>query len=98
MFEIVYMKAEFEPWWMFDGWEENVLSRRAFEEIQEAKECLEEILATLREKYSNESIKKDCFFAFWSDDEINLCEGCDEDLQLYHGVILMKDGKPNAFC
>ena len=43
-------------------------------------------------------MKKDCFFAFWSEDEINFCEGCDEDLQLYHGVILMKDGKPDAFC
>ena len=43
-------------------------------------------------------MKKDCFYAFWSEDEINFCDGCDEDLQLYHGVILMKDGKPDAFC
>ena len=88
------MKAEFEPWWMFDGWEENVLLRHAFEEIQEAKECLEETLATLREKYPNESIKKDCFFAFWTEDEKSFCEACDEDLQIYHGVLLLCEGKP----
>ena len=37
MFEVIYMKAEFEPWWMFDGWEETILSRHSFDEIVEGK-------------------------------------------------------------
>ena len=24
MFEVIYMKADYEPWWMFEGWEEMI--------------------------------------------------------------------------
>ena len=55
------------------------------------------LLAELRGKHESEAMKQDCFFAFWSNNEQCFCEGCDEDLQLYHGVILMADGKPQSF-
>ena len=32
MFEVVYMKADFEPWWMFDDWEEMIRSRHSFDD------------------------------------------------------------------
>lgn len=88
------MKADFEPWWMFDGWEEEVISRHSFLHELEAKEFLNGILLGLREKFSNESVKKECFFAFWSDDEKIYCEACSDDSQIFHGVILLCDGKP----
>lgn len=94
MFEVIYMKAEFEPWWMFDEWEETVLTRRSFDNIIDAKSCLEMTLQDLRRKYKLEAMQKDCFFAFWTEDEKVFCEACDDDLQIYHGVILMYKGKP----
>ena len=24
MYEVIYMKADYEPWWMFEGWEEMI--------------------------------------------------------------------------
>ena len=27
MFEIIYMKADFEPWWAFEGWEEHIIKK-----------------------------------------------------------------------
>ena len=97
MFEVIYMKADYEPWWMFEDWEETIRSRHAFEDIELAKAHSQKMIAELRKKHRREAMKKDCFYAFWSEDEINFCDGCDEDLQLYHGIILMKDGKPDAF-
>lgn len=94
MFEVIYMKAEYEPWWMFEGWEETICSRRSFDDAKTAKTYFETVLTGFRKKYECEAMKKNCFYAFWSEDEKQFCEGCDEDLQLYHGVILMKDGKP----
>jgi hypothetical protein len=94
MFEVIYMKAEYEPWWMFNGWEETIISRHTFENLVEAKVCLSSTLAELRSAYTNECMKKDCFFAFWSEAEKSFCEACDEDLQIYHGVILLVEGKP----
>ena len=98
MYEVIYMKADYEPWWMFEEWEETIRSRYSFDDRALAEVYFKKLTSELREKHKHEAMKKDCFFAFWSEDEINLCEGCDEDLQLYHGVILMRDGKPDAFC
>ena len=90
------MKAEFEPWWMFEDWEETIVSRYSFKEVLEVKAHLKDTLAKLRKTYENEAVKKDCFYAFWSEEEKKFCEACDEDLQIYHGVIIMKEGKPTS--
>lgn len=94
MYEVIYMKADFEPWWMFEGWEDEVLSRQKFVDECNAINFLEETLSKLRVKYQNESQKKNCFFAFWSENEKILCEACSDDLQIYHGIILLYEGKP----
>lgn len=94
MFEVIYMKAEFEPWWMFDGWEETILSRHSFDEILEAREYMENMLLEMRAKYENENMKNQCFYAFWTAEERQFCEACDDDLQIFHGVMLFFEGKP----
>ena len=76
------------------SWEETIRSRHSFDDRVLAEVYLKNLTSELRGKHKSEAMKKDCFFAFWSEDEKIFCEGCDEDLQLYHGVILMKDGKP----
>ena len=91
------MKAEFEPWWMFDDWEEKVVTRHPFDNLTEAKKHLDSILAEFRLTYKNERMEKDCFFAFWSETEKVFCEACDDDLQIYHGLILLVEGKPFYF-
>ena len=32
MYKIIYMKADFEPWWQFEGWEEHIVSVYSYEE------------------------------------------------------------------
>lgn len=98
MYEIVYMKAEFEPWWMFTEWEDHILSRHSFEEEAEARSYLESVLTKLRKTYDQEKVKKGCFFALWSESERSFCEACDDDLQIYHGIILLSEGKPFIDC
>ncbi len=31
MFKIIYMKADYEPWWQFEGWEEHIVSTETFD-------------------------------------------------------------------
>jgi hypothetical protein len=94
LFEIVYMKADFEPWWMFEDWEETIIFRKSFEEEAEAKKFLAGQLAELLEKTEQATQKNDCYFAFWSKNEKRFCESCDEDLQIFHGIISFIDGSP----
>jgi hypothetical protein len=94
LYEVIYMKADFEPWWMFEGWEETIVSRQVFNDSKDAKVKLVQFLEELRKEHDNVSVKNECFFSFWSDKEKVFCEACDEDLQLYHGVFVTHAGKP----
>lgn len=94
MFEIVYMKADFEPWWMFEGWEEAIVSRIPCKNREEVEGHLASLLKKLREENDNETVKNNCFYAFWSTKEKTFCEACDDELQIYHGVIVLKENKP----
>ncbi|BAQ11019.1 hypothetical protein OXB_2548 [Bacillus sp. OxB-1] len=89
MYEVIYMKADYEPWWMFEGWEEKVRHRQSFDNSEEATDYFERLLHEFRGKYENEAVKKEVFYAFWTEREKVFCEGCDEDLQVYHGIMLL---------
>lgn len=92
MYKILYMKADFEPWWQFEGWESFIVSTYLFETKKEFDDGLESILTSFRERYEHEEHRKDKFIAFWNEQECEYCEGCDEDAQVYHGLII---DKPN---
>ncbi|MGX9134494.1 DUF1033 family protein [Rummeliibacillus sp. JY-2-4R] len=87
MYKVIYMKADYEPWWEFDGWEKNIVNENVFNNKEEAKQFLSETLEKFNQKYMHHEHKKDRFWAFWSDEEVQFCEACDEDIQTYHGII-----------
>lgn len=93
-YEVVYMKADYEPWWMFEDWEKTIQTRRDFTCAEEALKYLFDLKKEFGAKYNYTEERKDCFFAYWSDCERMFCEGCDEDLQTYHGIISLVNGKP----
>ena len=89
MYKIIYMKADYEPWWQFDGWEEHILSEKAFENEEQFMKAFESLVEQFRQKYDFEACKNERFYAFWSEEESEFCEACDEDVQIYHGIILL---------
>ncbi|MGG0644437.1 DUF1033 family protein [Sporosarcina gallistercoris] len=97
MYEVIYMKADYEPWWMFEGWEEMVRLRRSFEELEDAVEFANSIMDEMRRCFSHEKTRKGSYAAFWNPGERTYCDGCDDDLQLYHGVFMLKDCEPVTF-
>lgn len=58
MYEVIYMKADYEPWWMFDDWEEKVRLRQTFENREEATAYFGRLLDEFRGKYEHEAVKK----------------------------------------
>ncbi|WJY28251.1 MULTISPECIES: DUF1033 family protein [Sporosarcina] len=97
MYEVIYMKADYEPWWMFDGWDEMVRSRRYFGELAEAAAYAHSLMEEMRPRFKKERSKHRTFTAFWNPGERTYCDGCDEDLQLYHGIFILSGEKPVPF-
>ena len=94
MFEVIYMKADYEPWWMFEDWEQMIQMRKTFEDKEEAKQYLDELNTSFSVIYEFHEMRKDRFYAYWSLEERVFCEGCDENLQIFHGIISFQDGEP----
>ncbi|WP_019415483.1 DUF1033 family protein [Paenisporosarcina sp. TG20] len=94
MNEIIYMKAGYEPWWMFPGWEKTIIEKHVFSSDMEALAHLELLLTKFRKAFPNEENQKGTCWAFWSEEEQEFCEACDDDLQTYHGIMWLKNGKP----
>lgn len=88
MYELIVMEADYEPWWQFDGWEEYIIERFAFDTETELEAHLQLILDVYRTKYPNEECRQERFYAFWHEEEQFFCEACDDDAQLYHGIIV----------
>ena len=86
MYRLIYMKADFEPWWLFDGWEEAIVSEQFFETKEACEAALHDQLKKFRARFENETCKNENYYAFWNEDELEYCEACDEDTQLYHGL------------
>lgn len=91
VYKVIYMKADYEPWWQFEGWEEYIVKEQSFDNKFEAERYLKQTLYTFSERYEHQEHRKDRFWAFWSDDEMDFCEACDDDIQTFHGIIWQQE-------
>lgn len=84
------MVADYEPWWQFEGWEEQIEQRMSYTTENEANEALQALIMKFKAMYDHEQTKEQ-YNVFWSDDEIVYCEACEDDAQIYHGLFIIKD-------
>lgn len=87
MYKVIYMKADYEPWWQFEGWQNCVISESIFQEKSEAEGFLKKMLDDFSGKYYHQRQNKERFWAFWSEEEASYCEQCADQAQIYHGLI-----------
>ena len=91
---VISTKSDAEPWWFFDGWEKDIMKEWTFKNKNEAVEKYIKEIQYFHEKYPHKKMKKYHSIAFWDKREVIFCEACDDDLQVYHGLILFEDDKP----
>ena len=64
MYTIIYMKADYEPWWKFEGWEAFIQTHDTFEAKEQFELALQHKLAHFRSTYDNEAVKDGQYWAF----------------------------------
>lgn len=84
--------SDAEPWWFFENWTRDIVTEWEFDNQKEAiRKYLDESERLSRE-FPNMKTKKFSSVAFWDESEVVFCEACDDDLQMYHGIILFENG------
>ena len=94
MHEIVYTRADYEPWWMFEDWKETIVSQQQFTSSEEAQRYLEELRRDFSLRFSHHEKRDSAFDAYWNEEEMEYCEKCEEDLQIFHSLIWLRNGVP----
>ncbi|MGO1060084.1 DUF1033 family protein [Planococcus sp. FY231025] len=90
--EIFYIRSFDEPWWMPEGWQENIVSRKKFPSAEQAEENFHEEAQALALKFTKQK-REGRSIAFWNPGDLAYCSNCEEDLQVYHGLLWLKDGE-----
>ncbi|MGY3766029.1 DUF1033 family protein [Vagococcus vulneris] len=91
MYQVLTTFSENEPWWFFEDWQQDIKSEQTFDTLSEAYAYFDEVCEVYTQKYSHYRGKTDYLMAYWNENELIYCEDCDEDLQAFHGVMLVEN-------
>lgn len=94
MYQVIELFGEYEPWWFFEDWRDDIYLEVGYETFQEAVEAYETLYQVYASKYEHCQTKKQWLTAFWNEDEIRYCEDCEDDVQLYHSILLLENNQP----
>ncbi|MDR0200405.1 MAG: DUF1033 family protein [Streptococcaceae bacterium] len=91
MYQVVEMTGFNEPWWFADGWRDDIVSLDSFAELSQALTIYEIRFQEALVKFDNHATHAKVLSAFWNPGEIAWCEPCEDNLQIYHGLLLLRD-------
>lgn len=91
MYQVIKMYGDWESWWFIDGWQDDILEEKKFDEWTEAFAYFEEEWQNMRNHFPSYHSQKNLLATFWEKKDTRWCEDCGEDLQQYHSILLLKN-------
>lgn len=95
--EIIIMKGESEPWWFFSGWKKDILATYVFSDKNSAFAKYGALYGQFISRHDHVKIKNTSMAAFWQAGDYVYCDSCDDDLQIYYGLLIFLNGEPYSF-
>ncbi|PFA70690.1 hypothetical protein CN378_00005 [Bacillus sp. AFS015802] len=91
---VITTKSDAEPWWFFEGWEKDIVKDWTFDKKDEAVHAFLTEWRRLKRSFPQSKSKKFHSAAFWDPEEVYFCEACDDDLQVYYGLVIFENDQP----
>lgn len=95
--EVIVMKGDSEPWWFFPEWRDGIIELYTYSNSEAAIQKYLSLFRQLRDEFEEVKVKKTSLAAFWNKEEMSFCEHCDDDLQLYYGLLILLNDEPYQF-
>ncbi len=93
MFHIVILKADYEGWWLFEDWHQKIVKKYTFDAEIEMRQQYEKLLNDMKNNYHSFKVGKYDMHAFFNVCDLEYCDDCEEDIQIYYTPIMMEDGE-----
>jgi hypothetical protein len=97
MYQVITMYGDNEPWWFFEDWQADIEEEKTFDCLEDAERYYIKKWQELSSTYESINTKVNYLAAFWNEGDERWCEECDEDLQQYKGLALLKDYQAVTF-
>lgn len=72
MFQVIELQGEYEPWWFFDDWKEQISQIKTFEIFDEALIDYQKKFELLYNEFPSYQTKKQYLAAFWMTNKMNI--------------------------
>lgn len=95
--EVIVTKGESEPWWFFPEWRNDIIEMYTYTDSTAATQKYLSLFQRLKKGFENVKVKKTSLAAFWNKEDVSYCEYCDDDSQLYYGLLILLNGEPYQF-
>lgn len=95
MWKLVKMTADYEPWWLFDDWRDKIVMEKSFSSFEDVLTEWSNLTCELSNKFTSSEYRETGMTVFFTEGDLVFCEACDDDVQIYHGILLLKNDEPN---
>lgn len=93
MYEVVLLTADYEGWFFFDDWQDHVKEHFIFDTFKDMERKYVELCDILNQKYSLKRVGKYNVTTFYNTCDIQYCDDCDDDVQIYHTPLMLINSK-----
>lgn len=93
MYEVVIVKADYEGWWLFEGWQDDIVKRHPYDDPGAMIQGYNQLIDTMKAEYNSYITGKYDLHAFFNACEIEFCEDCDEDVQIYYTPMMTQNNE-----
>lgn len=97
MYQVITLYGDNEPWWFFENWQADIEEEKKFSTLEEAEYYYKSKWKEFSSSYAFLNTKVNYLAAFWNEGDERWCEECDEELQQYKGLALLKDYQAVSF-
>lgn len=93
IYRVVELFGDYEPWWFLDGWEEDIVSEKEYSNLNEACKAYSNQWKKMYDSFEKIDSRKNYLAAFWNKEEERWCDECEDYLQQFHGLALLKNNQ-----
>ena len=91
MFSINIIKCDYEGWWLFEDWRDNIIAVYEFTTEEDMLGFYRQLVMQMKDHFGCYNIGKFQMITFFNTCDREYCEDCDEDLQMYISPIMLKN-------
>lgn len=98
-YQVVELYGYFEPWWFLEDWKEDIVEVKSYERFEDALAAFKKRWTHFKVSHPYYKSQASLLTAFWDPKNQSDCLDCDEPLQEYRSLALLKDWEelPEAY-